>query len=755
MLYLSNLDGVTGSNMEQSLTTLEPGKTGRVLKLDGSRNYVARLAALGFTIGAPVRVVRKNSRGPLLVNLRGTQIALGFGEATRIIVSPSSDDLAPAREKEHSVAAFTIALAGQPNVGKSTVFNLLTGMNQHVGNWTGKTVENKTGFFEHGGTSYSIVDLPGTYSLSANSEEELLAREFIIREKPDLVVAVVDAATLERNLYLVAELLLLPSPVLLALNMMDVAHSEGITVEPKVLESALGIPVVPMSASKGQGIAELQEAIAHTLDKTESYAPNLPVILPAHRPILDRVREMVGTHVPAEYPVDWVSLKLLEGDEQLSSFMKERLSETEWKAVDSLLYQHEDAVLDIAGARYQWIARMVRAAVVEPPVSRVGLTARLDRALTHPVLGLVALVVLLAGVFGLTFSIGGPLQGLLGGLVARGGDAIRGALSGYPRWIAEFLAGGVLNGLGMVLTFLPILAIFYVALGLLEDTGYMARAAYLSDRLMHAMGLHGKSFMPILLGFGCNVPAVLGTRIIESKKARIQTALLIPFVPCSARLAVIAVLAPIFFGSNAFLVTIALVAANIVILCVLGLVLHTAAFEDEHVAFIMELPLYHVPNLKTIGLYVWHNLAGFVKKAGSVILVASLAVWAVSYFPTGEISTSWLGILGRWLEPASRLIGLPWQVFIALLTSFAAKENTIATLAVLYGDISAALPAVVSTAAGVGLMAFQLLFVPCVGTVAAIRQETASAKWTLFSVGLSAVLSFAVAFAIYRIGSLF
>jgi ferrous iron transport protein B len=313
----------------------------------------------------------------------------------------------------------------------------------------------------------------------------------------------------------------------------------------------------------------------------------------------------------------------------------------------------------------------------------------------------------------------------------------------------------VLGGLGMVVTFLPILAVFYVALGLLEDTGYMARAAYLSDRLMHLLGLHGKSFMPILLGFGCNVPAVLGTRIIESKRARVLTSLLVPFVPCSARLAVISVLAPVFFGPSAFWVTWALVALNIVVMMALGLVLHRFAFQDEHVAFIMELPLYHLPNFKTIGIYVWENLVGFLKKAGSVILVASLAVWALSYFPTGEIQTSFLGDFGRLLSPLSALLGMPWQVFIALLTSFAAKENTIATLAVLYGDFATALPQALTPAAALAMLVFQMLFVPCVGTIAAIRQETQSVKWTAFSVAAMAIISFAAALAVYQVGRIF
>ncbi len=738
--------------MKKALVDLRPGETGQVRGLQGGRNLIARLAALGFTIGVPVKILRNSAHGPLLVSLRGTQVALGRGEAARVSISRIT-----AKEKILPIqpSGCTIALAGQPNVGKSTVFNLLTGMNQHVGNWTGKTVEQKSGSFSYNQTTYTIIDLPGTYSLSANSEEELIARDFILRTKPSLVVAVVNAANLERNLYLVAELLLLQTPVLLALNMMDVAEKEGINVEYKVLETALGIPVVPMSASYGKGIEELKAAIENMMNHTADYHPRSPAILPAHKIVLENLQQMLAGCVPEMYPADWVALKLLEGDQELSALMQKRMTAEKWKAVGVLLYRHEDAVLDIAGARYQWIGRMIRAAITEPPVLRMSLTSRLDHFLTHPLWGSMALVLLLGAVFFLTFSIGGPIQTLLSNLLLRLAVALRVWMGGSPSWMVEMFAGGVLGGLGMVLTFLPILAVFYVALGLMEDTGYMARAAYLTDRIMHMMGLHGKSFLPIMLGFGCNVPAVLGTRIVESKQARLHTILLVPFVPCTARMAVVSILAPIFFGSSAFFVTWGLVGGNLVILVILGLVLHRFAFEDEHVAFIMELPLYHLPNVKTIGIYVWQNLVGFLRKAGSIILIASLIVWAFSYFPTGNITTSYLGIFGKWLQPVSQLMGLPWQVFIALLTSFAAKENTVATLSVLYGNISTVLPSVVSVAAGLSLLAFQMLFVPCVGTIAAIRQETQSIKWTVFSVVLMTILSFAVGTCIYQIGRLF
>jgi len=735
------------------LANLQPGEKAVVRHLDGGHALISRLAALGFTPGAMVTSIARNDHGPFLFTLRGTRIALGHEEANNIQVSPVDEGQ---RVEGQSSAAdrVVIALAGQPNVGKSTVFNLLTGLNQHVGNWTGKTVAQKSGTFSYQGTTFSIIDLPGTYSLTASSEEERIARDFIIQEKPNLVIAVVDAATLERNLYLVAELLLLPAPVILALNMMDVAEREGIKVEPKVLETALGIPVVPMAASHNQGISELQDAIIRMLSPDANYKPNFPSILPAHQVVLDQLKQLISPYVPKVYPIDWMALKLLEGDDVLVKLMQANMPGDKWGEVSALLYQHEDAILDIAGARYEWIARMVRVAVVEPQVSKVGLTARLDRVLTHRFFGALALVGLLGLVFWLTYTIGNPIQGWLSSLVRQLAEVLRAGLPGWPKALVEFFASGVLGGIGMVLTFLPILVVFYAILGFMEDTGYLARAAYMTDRWMHLMGLHGKSFLPILLGFGCNVPAVLGTRIIESRRGRLLTIMLIPFIPCTARLAVVTILTPFFFGKAAFWVAWALVGGNILLLAGLGYLLHRFFFEDEHIPFIMELPLYHLPNLRTIGLYVWQNTLGFIQKAGTTILVASLVVWVVSYFPQGSVMTSYLSMVGRFLEPVGRLMGLPWPVMVAMITSFVAKENTIATLGILYNNIQVTLPALITAPAALALLVFQMLFIPCVGTIAAIRQETQSLKWTAASLGLMLGLSLGLGILVYQIGRL-
>ncbi len=735
------------------LKDLDPGRKAIIRRLAGGHMLRGRLVALGFTPGAAVTMIRNSNHGPLLVYLRGSRVALGRGEAAHVLVSFSNEDQG-IKVRQSSSNHLLVALTGQPNVGKSSVFNLLTGMNQHVGNWTGKTVECKVGEFMVADTPISIVDLPGTYSLTACSEEELLARNYIITQHPDLIVAVVNAATLERSLYLVAELLLLPVPVIIALNMVDVAEQEGLQVEPKVLEAALGLPVVPLVASRGSGQAELKEAILRMSRHEIPYEPRRPSILPAHRAILEQLEALISTHVPPSYPQEWVALKLLEGDEELTALMKSAMPAAAWKPVHALLYRHEDAILDIAGARYEWVARIIRAAVVEPKVTRVGMTARLDRALTHPIWGTFILIALLGLVFFLTYQVGTPLQAFLSQLLNQAAALIRSSAVNAPGWLVGFFTGGVLGGIGMVLTFLPILVIFFAILGFLEDTGYMARAAFVSDRWMHLMGLHGKSFMPILLGFGCNVPAVLGTRIIESQRARLLTILLIPLVPCTARMAVITILAAVFFGANAFWVSWGLVGFSLLILAGLGVVLHHFLFENEHVPFIMELPLYHLPNLKTIGIYIWENVLGFLKKAGSTILVATLIVWALSYFPHGNVMTSYLGMAGKVLEPVGRWMGMPWPVLVALLTSFVAKENTVATLAVLYGNLDA-MRVVMTPAAGLAFLVFQILFIPCVGTVAAIRQETGSWKWTLVSVGMQLGLSLGLAVAVYQVGRFF
>ncbi len=653
----------------------------------------------------------------------------------------------------------TVALAGQPNVGKSTVFNLLTGLSQHVGNWPGKTVEFKTGALCYEGVNMRLVDLPGTYSLTANSPEEMVARDFILRERPDVVVVVVDAATLERNLYLLAELLALPAPVILGLNMVDVAEQQGLRVETGVLAAALGLPVVPMVASRNQGVHELVQAVVDLVHGESSYEPNRPQVREDHRQVLAELEESIRPYVPEPYPVDWTALKLLEGDSEVTRVMQERLPEESRKQVQAILKQHEDAVLAVAGGRYDWIERMIRTAVRRPPAGQVTMTERLDRVATHPVGGLAVLAGVLGVVFWLTYAIGTPLHSWLERVVIAGlAGWVTHVLGGAPAWIRGLLVDGVIGGVGTMLTFIPILMIFFAAMAFLEDVGYMARAAYVMDRFMHMMGLHGKSFLPLFLGFGCNVPAVMGARIIEDRRARLLTVLLAPLVPCTARMAVLAILAPIFFGSAALWVSWGLVLASLLVLAGLGIVLNRFFFQGERAAFIMEMPLYHLPKARVIGLAVWQRLVAFIRKAGTVILGISVVIWALSYLPGGGIEHSFLAMLGQVLAPVGAWMGLDWRMLVALLTSFIAKENAVATLGVLYGSGEQGLPAVLRAAAGpasgLAFLVVTMLFIPCVATVAVMKQETNSWKWPLVGMGMLLGISLVAGVVVFQVARL-
>lgn len=650
-----------------------------------------------------------------------------------------------------------IALAGQPNVGKSTIFNLLTGMNQHVGNWPGKTVERKEGKFKLDGREYRLVDLPGTYSLTANSPEELITRDFILTEKPDLVVALVNAANLERSLYLVAELVTLPAPLVIVLNMMDVACQEGLNIEANVLEAALGVPVIPLTATQSAGT--LLDTIKKMVSSDVIQNPRLPEIRTDHQAILDRMGILIQGFVPDPYPESWVALKLLEGDKEITRKMESLLPPQKWAEIHALLKDHDDAMLAIASGRYEWIGRLTRAAVTHPRIGQVSLTDRLDRWMAHPVGGLVILALILGLVFWLTFSLGSPAQEWLDStLISPFGQLVSGWLLTYPEWLRSLVVDGIIGGVGSVLTFLPILIIFFAAFGFLEDVGYMARAAYVMDNFMHWMGLHGKSFLPLFLGFGCNVPAVIGTRVIDSWKSRLLTILLAPFVPCTARMAVVAFLAPAFFGRQAIWVIWGLVFFSLFILVILGVILNKVLFKGERSAFIMEMPLYHIPNLRTIGLLVWQRSLSFVKKAGTIILAISVAVWALSVLPDGNIEHSALAWVGKLVEPVGRWMGMDWKLTVALLTSFVAKENAIATLGILFGGIEGSslaqsLATLYSPASALGFLTVSLLFIPCVATMAVIKQETGSWKWTMVNILLMLVVSIAAGTAVYHISS--
>jgi len=652
-----------------------------------------------------------------------------------------------------------VALAGSPNVGKSSVFNALTGLSQHVGNWPGKTVEQKSGLSSRDGRTLQIVDLPGTYSLTANSLEEQIARDYIVREHPDVVVVVVNAATLERTLYLLAEILELSTRVVVAVNMMDVAASHGLRIDVDVLQTALGLPVAALVAARDEGLSELLAAVEVVLEGRSPHEVRRPDLGPETEALIARLEALIGVETLRGYPRRWLALKLLEGDKEVTALLRGHLPDERWQAAEAILHQHEDAALAIASARYEWIGRMTRAAIWRPRAGAVSLTERLDRVATHPYAGPAVLLGLLGVVFWLVYRLAQPLVGLLEGAVGAGAHYLRTGLAGAPPWLVGLLADGVLGGVGTVLSLLPILAFFFAAIAFLEDVGYLARGAFVADRFMHRLGLHGKSFLPLFLGFGCNVPAVLGSRILDSKHDRLLTTLLVPLVPCAGRMGVLVFISGALFGSRGPLVILGLLTLDLVVIGLSGALLHRLLFHGESPAFIMELPLYHLPNWRTIGIHTWQRLVGFVERAGTVILLLSVAIWALAALPSGAIEHSYLATLGRSLAPLGGLMGLDWRMMVTLLASIVAKEQAIATLAVLTAGgestLVAALPGLLSPAAGLAFLVVQMLFVPCVATLTAMRQETGSWRWTAFSVAYLAGVSFTLGIVIYQAARLF
>ena len=653
-----------------------------------------------------------------------------------------------------------VALAGAPNVGKSTVFNLLTGLSQHVGNWPGKTVEQKTGIARHNGLTIQLVDLPGTYSLTANSLEEQITRDYLVTEKPDVVVALLNAASLDRHLYLVTELMELTPRLIVALNMVDVARQEGMNIDVKALESALNMPVVPMVASKNRGLKELVEVIAQKCTQAVD-SPAVGHVEYGSEISADiaHIEGLLTDEDTSPYPRHWAAMKILEGDSQINKLLHDRLSRDRQEELDSFLSDKESAAITLAGLRFDWVKNVLSSAQERPAIGRVSVTEKIDHAATHPIWGLVVLAAVMILVFLVVYGIGIPVQHFLQvSLIERAQTLVFDHMHFMPGWLQSFLGNGLLGGVGTVLTFLPILFLFFVAWGFLEDVGYTARVAFVTDRFMHLLGLHGKSSLPLLLGFGCNVPAVMGTRIIESKRARLLTVLLAPLIPCAGRMAVIGVIAAAIFGGQAILVTAGIIAFSLVVLVISGLLMNRFIFQGERAVLMMELPLYHEPNPRTIGLVSWQRTIAFIKRAGTIILVVSIIIWVLSYFPSGNIEGSILGHIGRGIEPLGKLMGLNWQLMVALLTSFVAKENTIATLGVLLGresaGLSQALKGMLTPAAAIAFLVAQVLFVPCVATVSAIRHETGGWRWVAFSIGLQLVLSVSFAIIVFQIAGL-
>ncbi|UIA98845.1 ferrous iron transport protein B [Desulfovibrio desulfuricans] len=654
-----------------------------------------------------------------------------------------------------TVSCQQVAVAGQPNVGKSTIFNLLTGLRQEVGNWAGKTVEKKSGYAPREQGGYMVVDLPGSYSLSFSSPEERIACEYILTESPSLVVVVVNAASLERTLYYALDIMLLSVPCLIALNMVDVAEKNGVSVNPAALSHALGTPVTALMGSKEQGADDLRSIIKQALATPPAPVNVYPALL-QHLPqpaaeLHAKWTTLLQRHAHwLSAPAEWTAWKALEQDDNAMQVVTDACR-AEGIAPPVFSRKLQDAAQQ---AKFDWIEQTTQRDSA-CSLSHKSPTAVWDKWLLHPVLGPVLMMTILLTAIIVGFSLGSPLG--LG--LWRGLQIVETAvLDAIPPELMVFkaLTKGGFRGVGAVLSMLPFVAVFYAIFAILEDVGYMSRAAFLMDSLMTRLGLNGKAFVPLLFALPCNIPGVMACRTVDSARQRLLLFLLIPLIPCSAKLVVLSTLAawlfPPFWAVSMVLLLLIMNFSVLMVSCVVFD--RFLPGRDDYRGLIMELPHYHRPNVKNIFRSILSNTNAFLKKAATLMVSFSILVWFVSYYPTGQVETSWLGQLGHMLEPVASVMGADWRLLTSLFTSAISKEATLATMGVIYNVPLVDLPDVLRNSTSLqGALAFmcaQSLFIPCVATLGMIYKETRSLKIFFFIILYTLLLPFAAAIVVYQ-----
>ena len=661
------------------------------------------------------------------------------------------------------------ALVGNQNCGKTTLFNALTGSNQHVGNFPGVTVEQKSGEVR-GVKNCSVVDLPGIYSLRPYTQEEIVSRDFIINQKPDCIINIIDATNIERNLYLTLQLLELRVPTVIALNMMDEVYANGGTVDVQQLSRLIGVPVVPISAVKGEGVSELIDRVVDTARKkalpgvTDFCADDSPV----HR-CIHAVIHLIQDHADRlGVSSRFCTAKLIEGDPELAGRLE--LDENERELLEHCIVQMEsESGLDrnaaLADMRYSFIEGVVSKTVVKCHESREhARSVRMDRVLTGKYTAIPTFLAIMFLIFYLTFNvIGSTLSDWLSlGIDALTGLVDRGLTAyGINPVVRSLVIDGIFAGVGSVLSFLPIIVTLFFFLSILEDTGYMARVAFVMDRPLRKLGLSGRSFVPMLIGFGCSVPAIMATRTVSSDRDRKMTILLTPYMSCSAKIPIYAVFAAAFFPQNRGLAMICLYALGIVMGIIVALILKSTAFRGQPVPFVMELPNYRMPSLKSVGLLLWEKAKDFLERAFTVIFMATVLIWFLQTFDTrlnvvADSADSLLALIGQLIAPVFRPLGFAdWRMVTALISGFTAKEAVVSTLAVLLGtnvaNLSSALGSVFNPITAVSFLVFTLLYTPCVAAVATIRRELGSAVKTIGVVIMQCSVAWLTAFVIYNV----
>ena len=665
------------------------------------------------------------------------------------------------------------ALAGNQNCGKTTLFNALTGSNQHVGNFPGVTVDQKSGTIK-GVKDCSVVDLPGIYSLRPYTQEEIVTRDFVIDGKPDGIINIVDATNIERNLYLTLQLLELRVPMVLALNMMDEVRANGGTVDVQKMSQALGIPVVPISAAKGEGISELidkavQTAKSRTLPAVSDFCDDAS---PVHR-CIHAVIHLIQDHADnVGIPARFCAVKLIEGDKEMEKRLE--LDKNETELLEHCVVEMEDATgFDrneaLADMRYTFIEKVTRSAVVKCHESREhSRSVKIDRVLTGKYTALPVFFAVMLLVFWLTFDVIGQR---LSDLLSMGIDALSAAADkgltayGINPVVHSLIIDGIFTGVGSGLSFLPIIVTLFFFLSILEDTGYMARIAFVMDKLLRHIGLSGRSFVPMLIGFGCTVPAIMATRTVSSDRDRKMTILLTPYMSCSAKIPIYAVFSAAFFPKHAALVMIGLYVTGIILGIIVALILKNTAFRGNPVPFVMELPNYRLPSFKSVMLLLWEKARDFLERAFTVIFVASIVIWFLRTFDTKlnvveDSSQSLLALVGRFIAPAFAPLGFgDWRAVTSLISGFTAKEAVVSTMAVLMGtsvnELGGALSSLFTPLSALSFLVFTLLYTPCVAAIATVRRELHSRGATLGVVLMQCGVAYLAALAVWQIGSLF
>ncbi len=683
-----------------------------------------------------------------------------------------------------------VALAGNPNSGKTSIFNMLTGAHQHVGNYPGVTVEKKEGTFKYAGYEIILVDLPGTYSLTAYSIEELVARNFVIEEHPDVVVDIIDASNIERNLYLATQLIEMNAPLVLAFNMSDMAEQKGLKFDTEQLSKLLEAAIVPTVGNKGKGKTELLDAIIKTSEQGERqrihkvhYGEEIEHELAEIGILLaDKEQQLVE-----KYGSRWLAVKLLECDSNITAKVHSReVLEAVTAGIGHLkdIFADEPEIV-MADRRYGFISGACQETIKTTVESRHSSSDMIDSIVTNRILGLPIFLTLMYLVFFLTFKIGEYPMGWLEQFFDWAGITITGFWpAGSESWLKSLLVDGVIGGVGGVIVFLPNILLLFLAIALLEDSGYMARAAFIMDRVMHKIGLHGKSFIPMLIGFGCSIPAIMGTRILENRRNRFTTIMVIPFMSCGAKLTIYALIIPAFFPKEwrgPVLWFIYLIGIVLAIVCIK--VLRLTVFKGETTPFVMELPPYRMPTLKSVCIHMWHRGWMYLRKAGTIILAISIILWVAINYPKpseeslagfsidkahqARLEYSAVGRLGRTIEPALKPLGFDWKIGTALIGATAAKEVFVSQLAIVYAvssrevggrggtaqSLREKLQANYTPLTGFCIMLFCLISAPCVATIAMTKQETNSWGWAMFQFfGLTA-LAYVVTLVVYQIGN--